>query len=45
MLHSSGDCLAKSGSSRAEDYGIMVSVSGHVSWRVQACLPSLSKEA
>ena len=31
ILHSSGVCLAKSGSGRAEDYGIMVSVVGHVS--------------
>lgn len=33
ILHSSGVCLAKSGSARAEDYGIMASAVGHVSWR------------
>lgn len=33
ILHSSGVCLAKGGSGRAEDYGIMVSVVGHVSRR------------
>lgn len=33
ILHSSGVCLAESGSGRAEDYGITVSVVGHVSWR------------
>lgn len=47
ILHSSGVCLAKGGSGRAEDYGIMVSVVGHVSRRGLhwPCLPSLSKEA
>ncbi|KAG8002831.1 Hyaluronidase-2 [Nibea albiflora] len=29
ILHSSGVCLAKSGSGRAEDYGIMASAVGH----------------
>lgn len=33
ILHSSGVCLDKSSSGRAEDYGIMVTVFGHVSWR------------
>lgn len=33
ILHSSGVCLAKSSSVKAEDYGIMVSVVGHVSLR------------
>ena len=45
ILHSSGVCLAKSGSSREEDYGITASVVGHVSWRGRhwPCLPSLGK--
>lgn len=33
ILHSLGVCLAKSASGRAEDYGITVSVDGHVSRR------------
>ena len=42
ISHSFGVCLAKSGSSRAEDYGITVSVDGHVSprGRNRPCLPS-----
>lgn len=47
ILHSSGVCLAKGSSGRAEDYGIMVSVAGHVSRCGQHWprLPPLSKEA
>lgn len=35
ILNSFDVCLAKSGSSRAEDYGITVGVIGHVSQRGQ----------